>query len=72
MATQAVRKLTDELGTTPPDGFSVLDEADIDFLATALHNARKAQEAGLDQAAEESLKIVPAIARGPVRRILFR
>ncbi|MCF2525915.1 hypothetical protein [Yinghuangia soli] len=71
MAT-AVEKLATELGTAPPDGFSGLAADDVEFLAEALRKAREDQSAGLDQAAEDSLKMVPAIARGPVRRILFR
>ncbi|MDI2130026.1 hypothetical protein [Yinghuangia seranimata] len=71
MAT-AVEKLTTELGAAPPDGFSGLADSDLEFLADTLKAAREGQAAGLDRAAEESLKMVPAIARGPVRRILFR
>lgn len=72
MAGTAVDKLKTELGAPPPESFSGLEGSDVEFLADALRNARAEQAAGLDQAAEASLKMVPAIARGPVRRILFR
>ncbi|MGW0662168.1 hypothetical protein [Streptodolium elevatio] len=72
MAATAADKLTAELGAPPTERFCELDDRDLEFLADALRHAREEQAAGLDRAAEDSLKMVPAIARGPVRRILFR
>ncbi|MGW6136786.1 hypothetical protein ACWFRM_14760 [Streptomyces sp. NPDC055144] len=49
-----------------------MTEAQTLLLATSLRGERERRAAGLGDAAEEALKLVPALARGPVRRILFR
>lgn len=72
MGTAAFARLGKELGAPAPEGFDRAAPADLDFLAEALREERARRSAGLGDAAEEALKLVPALARGPVRRILFR
>ncbi|MEV5980217.1 hypothetical protein [Streptomyces sp. NPDC052114] len=61
-----------ELRDTPPESFGQLAPEQLTALADALKRQRENRAAGLNEAAEEALKLVPALARGPVRRILFR
>lgn len=72
MSTEALSRLGTELGAPPPEGLAALTESQLVLLATALAEARDARAAGLGEAAEEALKLVPTLARGPVRRILFK
>ncbi|MFD3479371.1 hypothetical protein [Streptomyces sp. NPDC058695] len=72
LSTEASAELGAELGDPPPDSFGELTEAQTLLLAAALRRERESRAAGLGDAAEEALKLVPALARGPVRRILFR
>ncbi|WP_269858535.1 hypothetical protein [Streptomyces sp. RPT161] len=72
MNTDAMDRLRGELAAPPPDGFAALDAAQLEFLADALRGRRESQAAGLAEAAEAALRLVPGVARGPVRRILFR
>ncbi|MFD9861127.1 hypothetical protein [Streptomyces alboflavus] len=72
MSTEALEKLTAELGFRPPESFAALPPERLAALADALRRERESRASGLNQAAEEALKLVPALARGPVRRILFR
>jgi hypothetical protein len=62
------RGLADQLGGTLPDGIEALDEAHKQVLAEALRGARRQQAVALSTAAEESLKYVPALLRGAVRK----
>ncbi|MFF1690086.1 MULTISPECIES: hypothetical protein [unclassified Streptomyces] len=71
-STEPSAELAAELGSQPPDSFRELTEAQTQLLAAALRREREGRAAGLGDAAEEALKLVPALARGPVRRILFR
>lgn len=75
MTTDA-RDQRERLGTAlrdqPPESFGQLTPARLAVLADALERQRVSRAAGLNEAAEEALKLVPALARGPVRRILFR
>ncbi|WP_251054386.1 hypothetical protein [Streptomyces sp. ISL-66] len=52
--------------------FAELDAGELARLAEALMAERARQAEGLNQAAEEALKLVPALARGAVRKVLFR
>nr|WP_203645175.1 hypothetical protein [Streptomyces sp. SID14478] len=61
-----------ELGAQPPASFRELTNEQSAVLADALRREHDSRAAGLNEAAEEALKLVPALARGPVRRILFR
>lgn len=72
MSTEAVERLTAELGGEPPDSVRQLAPERQRLLADALKRERASRASGLNEAAEEALKLVPALARGPVRRILFR
>lgn len=64
----ALRQL---LGAELPDGLEALDDAQLQALSTLMHNARRQQQARLQQALEAALRHVPGLARGAVRRILF-
>ncbi|MGH4027594.1 hypothetical protein ACQB60_01515 [Actinomycetota bacterium Odt1-20B] len=73
MSTEAaLEQLRTELGAAPPDSFGALTPEQADLLAGAVRAERDSRASGLSEAAEEALKLVPALARGPVRRILFR
>ncbi|WP_030683700.1 hypothetical protein [Streptomyces sp. NRRL B-1347] len=72
MNTRAVEQLKTELGAEPPESVGRLAPDHIERLATALRRERERRASGLNEAAEDALKLVPALARGPVRRILFR
>lgn len=65
-------RLTTELGSQPPESADALTDGQLNLLADALRKERESRAAGLEDAAEEALKLVPALARGPVRRILFK
>ena len=68
----AVKKiLGPELHGAAPPGFDGLDEAALRHLAASVRGARQAQKADLAQALEAALGHVPALLRGPVRRILL-
>ncbi|MBC9710991.1 hypothetical protein H9Y04_00170 [Streptomyces sp. TRM66268-LWL] len=72
MSTETTAQLSTELRDAPPASFGQLTPAQTGVLADALRSRRERQAAGLNEAAEDALKLVPALARGPVRRILFR
>ncbi|MFC7306444.1 hypothetical protein ACFQVC_19735 [Streptomyces monticola] len=72
MSTDAQSQLSTEVGARLPESFGRLDPGQLTLLADALRRERESRAAGLNEAAEEALKLVPALARGPVRRILFR
>ncbi|NGN67445.1 hypothetical protein G5C51_26510 [Streptomyces sp. A7024] len=72
MTEDSATALSAALGASPPASFARLDAAQQRALADAFTAERAAQNDGLEQAAEEALKLVPAVARGPVRRILFK
>ncbi|WP_116046465.1 hypothetical protein [Amycolatopsis palatopharyngis] len=62
------RGLAEQLGGPLPDGIETLDDANKQVLAEALREARRQQAAALSAAAEDSLKYVPALLRGAVRK----
>ena len=62
--------LTTVLGTRPPEEFAELTDADAADLASALQEAMDHRSALIDQSIEESLKHLPAMLRGTVRRAL--
>ncbi|QEU95009.1 hypothetical protein [Streptomyces kanamyceticus] len=75
MSTEARERreqLSAELRDEPAESFGQLTPEQLTTLADALKRQRESRAAGLNEAAEEALKLVPALARGPVRRILFR
>ncbi|MFK4067910.1 hypothetical protein [Streptomyces sp. NPDC029674] len=71
-ARQQRDRLATELRDEPPESFGRLRPEQLAELADALERQRESRAAGLNEAAEDALKLVPALARGPVRRILFR
>ncbi|MCX5383024.1 hypothetical protein [Streptomyces sp. NBC_00083] len=72
MSNEALSRLSTELGAVPPPAVTDLTEDQLDYLAGALSAERERRAAGLGEAAEAALGLVPALARGPVRRILFK
>ncbi|MER5884426.1 hypothetical protein ABT160_11410 [Streptomyces sp. NPDC001941] len=72
LSTPALDRLTTELGGQPPQSVSELTDDQLNLLSDALERGRTSRASGLEEAAEEALKLVPALARGPVRRILFK
>ncbi|MBT2504561.1 hypothetical protein J7I98_01365 [Streptomyces sp. ISL-98] len=72
-STEALTRLSTELGgAQPPPSIGRLEDGQLALLADALRRERERRASGLGVAAEEALKLVPALARGPVRRILFK
>ncbi|MER5944551.1 hypothetical protein ABT127_00660 [Streptomyces sp. NPDC001904] len=65
-------ELSEELGARPPATFAELTDEQLAVLSYALRRERERRATGLNEAAEKALTVVPAPARGPVRRILFR
>ncbi|MFE9553546.1 hypothetical protein ACFYMW_32605 [Streptomyces sp. NPDC006692] len=72
MSNEALARLSTELGAAPPKSLAELTECQLALLAEALRAEGAARAAGLEEAAEKALTLVPALARGPVRRILFK
>ncbi|MFD9790571.1 hypothetical protein ACFWXK_06415 [Streptomyces sp. NPDC059070] len=72
MSTEELSRLGTELGAPPPAALAELTDDQLKALLGALLAEKAARAAGLEEAAEEALKLVPALARGPVRRILFK
>ncbi|MGW2789030.1 hypothetical protein ACWC9H_03790 [Streptomyces sp. NPDC001251] len=72
MSNEPLSQLSTELGAAPPPSLARLTENQLTYLAGALSKERESRAAGLGEAAEAALGLVPALARGPVRRILFK
>ncbi|MFI5981147.1 hypothetical protein ACIQWR_40170 [Streptomyces sp. NPDC098789] len=73
MGAEELARLGAELKGAPvPGSFAGLADGELGRLADALRAERERQAAGLGDAAEEALKLVPALARGAVRKVLFR
>jgi hypothetical protein len=65
------RALEEQLGAPPPSGLaSSLSEAELDRLARTVRAARRAQSEALAEAGESALRLVPALLRGPVKKIV--
>lgn len=60
-----------ELGGEVPPGFESLDEAALRRLAEAVRQARQQQKADIAAALAAALHHVPALLRGPLRKILL-
>ncbi|MEA2190979.1 MAG: hypothetical protein QOI73_1100 [Solirubrobacteraceae bacterium] len=71
MSSNGVRALESELGGRAPDGLEALGDAQLRAFTDLLHEAKRRQSEALQAATEEALEIVPRMARGPVRKILF-
>lgn len=63
--------LESELGERLPDGIETLSGEELSDVADRLRDAKLRQSQALDAAIEEALEIVPRLARGTVRKILF-
>ncbi|HEV7206362.1 MAG TPA: hypothetical protein VGN18_17280 [Jatrophihabitans sp.] len=57
-------------GTPPPDEFVRLDPDQHAHLADLVESAARRRSEALGQAIDESLRHIPALLRGPVRRSL--
>jgi predicted DNA-binding transcriptional regulator YafY len=67
----AAHPLADELGTTALPPLDVLTPAEIETLRLRIRTARQRQKQQLAGAFEAALNHIPALLRGPVRKILF-
>lgn len=66
-----MRALETELGGPPPEGLQALSDDQLRAFTDLLCDAKRRQSGALEAAVEESLEIVPRMARGPVRKMLF-
>jgi hypothetical protein len=71
LSAQAIRALEVELGGRVPDGLHALTADQLRSFTGVLHDAKRRQSQALQSAVDEALEIVPRLARGPVRKILF-
>lgn len=69
---QSVQRLAEALGRPAAEfqAFTVLPPAQIDRLAREVQLTHQRQQAALETAIAESLGHVPALLRGPVKKIL--
>jgi hypothetical protein len=67
----SLEALTRALGAPPPEEIAALDAADLARLADALETARTRQVALAEKAAEDGLRFIPRLVRGPVKKVLF-
>jgi len=58
------------IGATPPAGFAALSDAERDRLAAAVERAARERSELLDRAIDDSLRHIPALLRGTVKRAL--
>lgn len=65
-----MEELRRQLGGEVPEGLSVLDAEELAALADIIREARVQQSEALHSAADRALDKVPALLRGPVRRLL--
>lgn len=63
-------RLAAAIGATPPDAFSTLSADDAAALATTVERAIADRDALIDRAIEDSLRHIPALLRGSVKRAL--
>ena len=63
-------KLAEAVRATPPDEFDVLSAEDSAGLAAAVDRAAAERTALIDRAIDDSLRHLPALLRGPVKRAL--
>jgi hypothetical protein len=71
MTSTAKRTLERELGGRVPDGLSRLNDDELTDLADRVQAAKQRQSQALDAGIDEALQIVPRLARGSVRKMLF-
>jgi hypothetical protein len=63
-------KLADAVRATPPAEFAALSADDSGSLALLVERAAADRVALIDRAIEDSLRHIPALLRGPVKRAL--
>lgn len=66
-----LQTLIDEIGGGTLTGLDALDADDLQALTDAMRKARRSQQQQLAHALEAALGHVPALLRGPVRKILL-
>ncbi len=71
MTSDPHRALAAELGGRVPDGLGTLTDEEVTDLANRLQDTKQGQSKALESAIEEALGIVPRLARGTVRKVLF-
>ena len=59
-----------QLGAKPPAGLCALADQDLEGLAEAVAEARRAQAAELAAAGEKAYAQIPWLLRGPIRKIM--
>ena len=64
-------ELNRELHCSAPQDFSRLEEAEVQLLTDCLRSTKKRQHSQLRQSMEAALSHIPALLRGPVKRILL-
>jgi hypothetical protein len=65
-----MRKLADAIGARPPADFDALPEADLAALAALVEKAARTRSELIDRAIDDSLRHVPGVLRGAVKRAL--
>jgi hypothetical protein len=63
-------ELADVIGTPPPEEFAALSASERDALATQVERAARERSQLLDRAIDDSLRHIPALLRGAVKRAL--
>jgi hypothetical protein len=58
------------IGAAPPEAFATLSAEDATVLADTVERATAERAALIDRAIEDSLRHLPALLRGPVKRAL--
>lgn len=72
MTSDARGDLEQELDGRVPDGLSKLKDEEFADLAKRLRDAKQRQSEALERGIDEALEIVPRVARGSVRKMLFK
>lgn len=63
-------ELTTAIGASPPPEFDQLTEADRAALASLVERAARDRDQLIDRAIEDSLRHIPGVLRGTVKRAL--
>jgi hypothetical protein len=62
--------LADAIGAPPPEAFAALSETDRATLATLVDRAARERSELIDRAIDDSLRHIPGLLRGTVKRAL--
>jgi hypothetical protein len=63
-------ELADVIGAPPPEQFAALSASERETLATQVERAARERSQLLDRAIDDSLRHIPALLRGAVKRAL--